>query len=359
MDTPSSEARAVASSNPWAGKKLSVNPLWVQKLESTYAGFRQNGDTANAAKVRTLQRTGMFVWISSVRNLPDVDRVINHARTQQRTTGVRQIVGLVVYDIPGRDWNGVFSSGEFPPTEEGYLAYKRTFMKPIAEKLKAAHDLTFTVIVEPDAIGNLVTNIDKPFRQKVAHWYERGVAHAIVALQFPNVHIYVDIANGGWLGWPANLQPTADILAKIMARAKKGNNNKPTPIRGFSTNVSNFNPFNARVREPYTKGNDSWDESHYINTISIYLKKAGLPLHFIVDQGRVMFPGARKTWGEFANVRPAAFGAKPGTVVNNPYVDCVVWVKPAGESDGPPNGGPPAGQWYPEYIRMMVRNSKL
>lgn len=149
------------------------------------------------------------------------------------------------------------------------------------------------------------------------------------------------------------------MLVKILKLAKQANGNKATPIRGFSTNVSNFNALNAAVREAFTNGNDSWDEAHYMATLAPYFKKAGLPLRFIVDQGRVALPKARTSWSDWANVRPAAFGAVPGTLTNNPYLDNVVWVKPAGESDGPTNGGPAAGVWYPDYIRMMVKNSKL
>lgn len=216
-DTPSNEARAATTStNPWLGKKLAVNPQWASKLESTYTTFQKAGDTTNAAKVRKLSKTGMFVWISSIASIPDMDHAITSARAQQKATGVKQVVGLVVYDMPGRDWDGQMSYGELPATEEGYATYKSRFIKPIANRLGAATDLTFAVIVEPDAVGNLVTTKDKTFVEKVAPFYVRGVASAIKAFQFPNVHIYVDVANGGWLGWKANLQPSKLLLISAL-----------------------------------------------------------------------------------------------------------------------------------------------
>jgi cellulose 1,4-beta-cellobiosidase len=135
-----------------------------------------------------------------------------------------------------------------------------------------------------------------------------------------------------------------------------GNNTK---IRGFSTNVSNYNPFNALVRENFTEWSHSWDESHYATSLAPHLIAEGLPARFIIDQGRVAQPGARQAWGDWCNVAPAGFGPQPGTPTNNTLVDSLVWVKPGGESDGPGgmDGAPPAGAWFDEYVQMLVQNA--
>ncbi|KAH7162766.1 1, 4-beta cellobiohydrolase [Dactylonectria estremocensis] len=327
-------APAAAPKYPWKGENIFVNPRWAEKLEPTYNAFKSRGDDKNAAK---------------------------------------QMIGLVVYDIPGKDFSGGLSHGEFPPTKEGLRGYKNRYIRPLARKVRAATALHFIIIVEPDVMGNLITTKDQAFVQNVAPFYERGTAYAIKTLQFRNVRLYIDVANGGWLGWDATLEPTARKLAQIMRRAqkaadgaarKKGKTATPVKIRGFSTNVSNFNPFNADRDEPYTQGSRSWGESHYIDALVPHLRNAKLPLHFIVDQSRVDLPGARQKWEEFANVYPAKFGMRPGTAVNNTFVDSIVWVKPPGESDG--NGiatghprAPPAGVWFPEYVEMLVKNSKF
>lgn len=129
-------------------------------------------------------------------------------------------------------------------------------------------------------------------------------------------------------------------------------------IRGFSTNISNYNPFNATVRENYTEWSNSWDESHYATSLTPFLEAEGLPVHFIVDQGRVALVGARKQWGDWCNVE-AGFGEVPTTQTSNTVVDSIAWIKPGGESDGECGmpGATRAGAWFDEYAQMLVKNA--
>jgi len=133
---------------------------------------------------------------------------------------------------------------------------------------------------------------------------------------------------------------------------------KDKKIRGFATNVSNYNPFNATVRENYTEWSNSWDESNYATSLTPFLEAEGLPAHFIVDQGRVGLLGARAEWGEWCNVE-AGFGEVPTTKTNNTVVDSIVWIKPGGESDGEcgMEGATRAGAWFDEYAQMLVKNA--
>lgn len=132
--------------------------------------------------------------------------------------------------------------------------------------------------------------------------------------------------------------------------------NAEAKVRGFVTNVSNYNPFVATQRENFTEYSNSWDESHYADSLAPHLEEVGLPSRFIIDQGRVAQYGAREEWGEWCNVSPAGFGIQPGTPVNNTHIDSIVWVKPGGESDGRCGleGAPAAGAWFPEYVEMLV-----
>lgn len=151
------------------------------------------------------------------------------------------------------------------------------------------------------------------------------------------------------ISWPA-----AKIFAEVVQKA--GNNTK---IRGFSTNVSNYNPFLANPRENYTEYSNSYDESHYATSLAPHLEANGLPSRFIIDQGRVAQFGARAAWGDWCNVAPSGFGAVPGTTINNTLVDSLVWVKPGGESDGECGleGAPKAGVWFDDYVQMLVKNA--
>lgn len=129
-------------------------------------------------------------------------------------------------------------------------------------------------------------------------------------------------------------------------------------IRGFATNVSNYNPVYANPRESFTEGSISFDENNYVLSLTAAFEAAGLPSHFIIDQGRVANPGARKMWGEWCNVK-AGFGQPATTQTGNAHVDSIVWVKPGGESDGQCGleGAPVAGAWFDGYAQMLAINA--
>jgi cellulose 1,4-beta-cellobiosidase len=260
----------------------------------------------------------------------------------------------VVYNLPDRDCSAGESAGELESAEGGLERYKAEYIDPYAEKLAAATDVSFAIVLEPDSLANLVTNLGIEFCAQAAPVYREGIAYAINALQYDHVNLYVDVAHGGWLGWDDNLPLTAAEVSTVVELAKE--TNPEAKIRGFVTNVSNYNPFIATEREDFTEWSNSWDESHYADSLAPHLEEAGLPARFIIDQGRVAEFGAREEWGEWCNVEPAGFGIQPGTVVNNTHVDSIVWVKPGGESDGECGfeGAPRAGEWFPEYVEMLV-----
>lgn len=205
-------ARRAPGTNPFEGRKLTTNPSYATKLESVYDFFEEEGDDENAAKVRTVQDIGTFFWVSQIASLPDIDDAIATARSAKNATGQDQIVGLVVYNLPDRDCSGGESSGELESDNNGLERYKTEYIAPYAEKLAAASDLTFAVVVEPDAIGNIVTNMETPFCAQAAPVYEEGIAHAIASLQYEHVNLYIDASHGGWLGWAANLEPCESFV---------------------------------------------------------------------------------------------------------------------------------------------------
>jgi len=321
-------------------------------------------DTLNAARTRAVQSVGTFVWITSVAGLSNINTTIEEARNVQRETQQRQIVQLVLYDLPDRDCSAGESSGEFTLTANGLELYKHTFVDPYAAALAAAPDLTFAVILEPDSLGNVITNQDVPLCANATYGYENGIAYAIAKLQLPNVALYVDAAHGGWLGWDANLPLAAAEFSKVVTLAK---NYSTIPfytprIRGFSTDVSNFNPYIADPPANYTEYNRAYDELHYAEVLSPYLTNVSLPTNFIIDQGRSGLQNTRATWGEWCNVE-AGFGIRPTTVTNSSLIDSIIWAKPGGESDGacgPTVDGvsaPPAGQWFEAYAEELVKDA--
>ncbi|KAL6702365.1 hypothetical protein ACN47E_002785 [Coniothyrium glycines] len=343
--------------NPWIGRDRYVVESYGKKLDQTIATFTAKNDTLNAARTRTVaQKISTFTWITTRAGLSDITTAVSQAR-KQRKSNKRIIVGLVLYNLPDRDCSAGESAGELSSATGGLKIYKKEFVDEYAKLVSKAKDVDFAIVLEPDSLGNAITNTGVPFCANAIPIYEEGIAYAIAKLQFPNVALYIDAAHGGWLGWADNLKPTAQIFAKVVNMAKAIN--PFAKIRGYSTNVSNYNSLNAKVRENYTEYSPSWDESHYASSLAPYLEAEGLPSNFIVDQGRVALPGARAEWGEWCNVSPSGFGPLPGSNPNNTHVDSVVWIKPGGESDGRCglNGAPAAGAWFDEYVQQLVQNA--
>ncbi|KAK4170729.1 1, 4-beta cellobiohydrolase [Triangularia setosa] len=113
-------------------------------------------------------------------------------------------------------------------------------------------------------------------------------------------------------------------FAKVFELTKELFRSNSTEIRRFSTNISNYNPFEAEVREPYTDYFNSQDESHYVDSLLLRLEAVGLPSHFITGQIRVAAPGVRKDWCDWYT---------PGAAVDNAHFDSISWIKPGGKSD--------------------------
>ncbi|KAL2754929.1 carbohydrate-binding module family 1 protein [Sodiomyces alcalophilus JCM 7366] len=333
------------SGNPFQGRSLYVNPNYSESLEQTREAFLSRGDHNNAGKVQYVQNNvGTFVWIANIFLLQRIDEAIQNARAAKARGEGEQIVGLVLYNLPDRDCSAGESAGELSLNQNGLNRYKSEYVDPFAQKLKAASDLHFAVVVEPDALGNMVTNQNFPFCANARLPQQDGIAYAIQQLQASNIHLYLDVSHGGWLGWPDNL------VASTPAATHR--------IRGYATNVSNYNHYSTNNPPPWTDGSPSPDESRYATSLAGALSQRGLPTNFIVDQGRVALDGARQTGGEWCNVE-AGFGQPFTTNTNNPNVDAILWIKPGGESDGQcgMQGAPQAGAWFDSYAQMLTVNA--
>lgn len=88
------------------------------------------------------------------------------------------------------------------------------------------------------------------------------------------------LGHAGWLGWPANLSPAAQLFAGVYNDA-----GQPASLRGLATNVANYNGWSLSTCPSYTSGNSNCDEKRYINAIAPLLKSAGWDARFITDTG--------------------------------------------------------------------------
>ncbi|KAI5784694.1 1, 4-beta cellobiohydrolase [Geopyxis carbonaria] len=369
------------ANNPFLHRTQYANSAYAAKLEQTIASFTAQNDTLNAARTRTVQSASTFIWISDFAGVRSFETHLAEAqRAGRRTPGKKLLVPFVVYNLPDRDCSAKASAGELSLDDGGEEKY-RLFVDEVAAAIRPYDRLEFAVILEPDSLGNAVTNMANERCAKAAPAYKRGVAYAIQKLQQRNVALYIDAAHSNWLGWPGNLEPTAKIFGEVLSLANGNATANSTAatnkIRGFATNVSNYNGYNPSTPDPiYGAGpdNPNWSELRYAHALTPYLAAQGLPAQFIIDQGRSGVQNLRETGGNWCNIDGAGFGRRPTAATGDCSVDAIIWGKPGGESDGTSAANatrfdencvsedaktpaPEAGAWFDEFVQMLVKNA--
>lgn len=121
-------------------------------------------------------------------------------------------------------------------------------------------NVPIVAVIEPDSLANLVTNLNVQKCANAQDAYKQGITYAIQQLDAVGVTMYLDAGHAGWLGWPANLSPAAQLFTQLYKSA-----GSPKNVRGLATNVANYNAINAASPDPITQGNNNYDEMHYIN----------------------------------------------------------------------------------------------
>lgn len=127
----------------------------------------------------------------------------------------------------------------------------------------------------------MVTNLDVPKCAGAKSAYFECTNYAIKQLNLPNVAMYLDAGHAGWLGWPANQAPAAQLYAQVYKDA-----GKPAALRGLATNVANYNAWSLSSAPAYTSPNPIYDEQKYVHALAPLLSNNGWDAKFVVDQGR-------------------------------------------------------------------------
>jgi len=359
--------------NPFKGVSLYANYNYANKVQRTIDAFAAKGDAAGVASAKVLQKVPTFLWISQIYDISQIEPQLLAAKALQDTTGQLQTVQLVVYNLPGRDCAAAASAGELDLSIEGMSRYQTEFIDPIVAVLRKYASLRYVIVLEPDSLANLVTNLNIESCANAAGAYKAGIAYAISKFQDRNVAVYLDIGHSNWLGWSSNLQPTAELLAEV----KRWAGQRTNTWRGFVSDVSNYNAYNSTTADSiYGPGpdNSNWNEWRYFRALTPYLTNLGLPTKFIVDQSRAGQMNIRQQGISWCNVNGAGLGIRPTTDTGDCNVDAIVWVKPPGESDGTSDPSasrfdptcvdsdafvpaPEAGDWNEAYVEMLIKNA--
>lgn len=287
------------------------SPFWVNpdgNAAKQVAAYEKDGRKDLAAQIRKIAERPVGEWIGPERPEAEVRGFTEAAEK----AGRRAL--LVLYNIPHRDC-GQFSKGGAADGD----AY-RAWLDGVAKGIGDRHA---TVVLEPDAVLHMVDKCTPEKFHEERYDLLKGAVTTLKSLK--DTKVYLDAGNAGWSKPDSLWEP---LRRSGVERAD-----------GFSVNVSNFRT--------------TADSKEYGRTLSA--KLGGKP--FVVDTSRN--GNGPYTEGEdpWCNPPGRALGEAPTTRTGDDLVDAYAWVKRPGESDGTCRGGPPAGQWWPEYALALARGS--
>ncbi|KAJ5158930.1 1 4-beta cellobiohydrolase [Penicillium coprophilum] len=356
-----------ADANPFEGYQLYVNPFYASEVSASALPSMTGAAKAAASAAAEVPS---FYWLDTADKVPTMGEFLADIKAKNAAGASPPIAGqFVVYDLPDRDCAALASNGEYSIADGGVAKYK-AYIDSIRKILVEYSDVQTILVVEPDSLANLVTNMAVSKCAGAHDAYLECTNYAVTQLNLPNVAMYLDAGHAGWLGWPANLGPAAELYAGVYTKAEK-----PASLRGLATNVANYNGWSLTTCPSYTQGDANCDEKKYINALAPLLKTAGWDAHFITDTGRNgVQPTKQSAWGDWCNVIGTGFGVRPTTETGDALADAFVWVKPGGESDGTSDTSatrydahcglgdalkpaPEAGTWFQAYFAQLVENA--
>ncbi|KAJ3469938.1 hypothetical protein MRS44_000037 [Fusarium solani] len=325
---PAGSGTATYSGNPYSGVNLWANSYYRSEVTNLAIPKLSGAMATAAAKVADVPS---YQWMDSFEHISLMEDTLVDIRKANQAGG-NYAGQFVVYDLPDRDCAAAASNGE-------------NYINTIKKIIQSYSDIRILLVIEPDSLANLVTNMDVAKCAKAHDAYISLTNYAVTELNLPNVAMYLDAGHAGWLGWPNNQGPAAKLFASIYKDA-----GKPAALRGLATNVANYNAWSLSSAPPYTQGASIYDEKSYIHAMGPLLGAEWLAwcsLHY----------------------RPGPFWQAAHRLL-----DAFVWVKPGGESDGTSDTSaarydyhcgasaalqpaPEAGTWFQAYFEQLLTNA--
>ncbi len=307
-EPPAQPVLGASAGDPFAGQRLFVEPNSEAAL--TEQEWTAEGRSAEAAEIAKIAQQPEAKWFG--------DWSYGHGSTQAdvgwwvgEATAAGALPLLVAYDLPWRDCGGYSAGGASSPA-----AYRQF----IEEMARGIGDRRAAVIVEPDALAELGCLTG----EQQATYYSL-LSFAVSELgQNGATSVYLDAGNAGW-------QPAATMAERLSLAGVSG-------ARGFSLNVSNFDTTPS--------------ETNYGEAIAADLNDGS---HFVIDTSRNGRGPAAE--GQWCNPSGRGLGAAPSATTGYALVDAFLWIKHPGESDGPCNGDPADGEWWPSDALELAQNA--
>ncbi|MCU1446970.1 MAG: putative cellobiohydrolase [Cryobacterium sp.] len=288
-----------ADPNPLTGLSFYSNPKSTAAIAAA-AAAETDPDSAEAATLAKIAEQPAAIWLLPEKfPLETVQADVAKFAAAAATAGEEPV--FVIYGIPDRDC-GNHSTGGLSETDYPI------WVSAIAAALTTSPAV---VILEPDALALATECGNVPQR---VEQIQQGVATFASTI----ATVYLDAGHSDWVD--------AATMADLLNRAGV------QQVRGFATNVSNYNSNAA--------------EQKFGEAVSALTNDA----HFIVDTSR----NGKGTNGEWCNPTGRAIGVTPEVSTDEGLRDAYLWVKLPGESDGTCNNGPAAGEWWNERALQLA-----
>jgi len=360
------------SANPFINQKFYVNPVNAKEFDSSIS----SATGVTKENLLRMQQVPSAYWI-------DVKAKVRGSDTQSLEGILKdassktppELVVIIWYNLPNRDCDALASNGQIccykksdgtcdyekaGDCADGLAEYKAEYADPFVRTLQEYEGkLPIVVVVEPDSLPNVATNLGHPHcgNKATQASYRQGIKYALDELttKVPDVAVYLDAAHGGWLGWEDNLEKFMALLKKDKFPMDK--------IRGFALNVANYQPLgiqcpfcpdqgyrNAFCLNGRNKKHPCCDDpcdllgqydagNNEMNTAADLVAAAkgmlGMDAHVIIDTGRNGVVDMRKDCKNWCNPRGGGAGVpSTASTANTSLVDAYYWLKTPGESDG-------------------------
>lgn len=284
-------------------------------LSGAAALLKDNGHPGEAAELRAIASTPSGIWAAGQPGEMQQIRRVTVAAGRAHAIPV-----IVAYDLPDRD-----ACGRFSATAGMSAAGYQGWIDQLAAAIGKGPGI---VVVEPDAVPDIVRGCLTPAGSAERYRLLRYAMRTLGAL--PRARVYLDAGNPG-------IFPNPAALAQPLERAglRYGN--------GFSANVSNFQWTSTMV---------AWSQR--------LERDLGGRVGAVIDtsrNGRGPYTGPDAP--QWCNPPGRALGPRPRLNPGPAGIDAYLWIKDPGASDGPCGGGPPAGQYWPQYALGLAQRSHL
>ena len=210
--------------NLFASHAYYVNPQYQQRVRESIG--KSWADESTRASLGAMLDSGSAFWIDTIARIQD-DVVSQEATLESvfrdaASHSAPPLVVVILYNLPNRDCHALASNGELccqyaaggtcvmdgggdPACADGLQRYRRHYVDPFVAVLAKYRSVPTAVIIEPDSLPNLATNLEDPKCGAPATQaaYVHGVRYALEALTrvAPHAALYLDAGHSGWLGW--------------------------------------------------------------------------------------------------------------------------------------------------------------